>query len=110
MSSVSLVIESIYKAESTKLLAVLTRIFGPHNFELAENVLQESFAKALTAWQLNGVPDNPSGWLIQSAKNQAIDLIRQKKTTTKFAQDLAFYLEANGRLVVLLSKSLVKPR
>jgi RNA polymerase sigma-70 factor (ECF subfamily) len=98
MSSVDRVIEKLYKTESVKLLAVLTRIFGPQNFDLAENVLQEAFAKALVNWQVSGVPNNPSGWLMQSAKNQAIDLIRQKKTSTKFAQDLTLYLESEWSL------------
>ena len=98
MSSVDRVIETLYKSESAKLLAVLTRIFGSQNFDLAENVLQEAFAKALVTWQVKGVPNNPSGWLIQSAKNQAIDLIRQKKTSTKFAQDLTLHLESEWSL------------
>jgi RNA polymerase sigma-70 factor (ECF subfamily) len=77
---------------------VLTRIFGSHNFELAEDTLQDAFRKALIFWQQNGVPENPLGWIIRTAKNQAIDTIRANKTKTKFADDLTQLLESEWSL------------
>lgn len=109
-SQISSTIEQIYKADSRKLLAVLTRIFGPQNFDLAENVLQETFTKALINWQQQGAPENPSGWLISSAKNLAIDLIRQKKTQVTFADDLAFYLESEWSLGVVVEQAFSQPK
>ena len=79
-------------------MAVLTRIFGSHNFELAEDTLQDAFSKALIHWQQTGIPDNPSAWIIQTAKNQAIDAIRANKTKTKFADDLTRLLESEWSL------------
>ncbi len=98
MNDIKTSIAHIYKTDSARLLAVLTRIFGPHNFELAEDTLQDAFSKALTHWQQQGIPDNPSSWIIRTAKNQAIDTIRANKTKIKFADDLTQLLESEWSL------------
>src|SRR5690349_18785808 len=61
------------------MVAVLTRIFGTGNLELAEDVVQETFLTAVKVWSLKGLPENPSAWLMKAAKNKAIDTIRRKK-------------------------------
>jgi RNA polymerase sigma-70 factor (ECF subfamily) len=72
------------------MVSILTRIFGIHNLELAEDVVQEAFTKATQQWSFNGVPENPSGWLLQVAKNKAIDVIRREKYSREFANDLTY--------------------
>lgn len=94
MNDIKTLIAQVYKSDSARLLAVLTRIFGSHNFELAEDTLQDAFSKALLHWQQKGIPENPSAWIIQTAKNQAIDSIRANKTKIKFADDLTQLLES----------------
>lgn len=91
-------INRLYKTDSPRLLAVLTRLFGPHNYALAEDVLHDAFDKALTHWQREGAPPNPSAWLMQTAKNRAIDVIRASKTKTKFSEDLTQRLESEWSL------------
>ncbi|MCJ8337384.1 MAG: sigma-70 family RNA polymerase sigma factor [Pseudomonadales bacterium] len=98
MNEIELIIEKLYKEESAKILAVLTRIFGPQNFGLAEDVLQDAFTKALLNWQQQTVPANPVAWVISCAKNQAIDVIRHNKTKLKFADDLSYHLESEWSL------------
>ena len=98
MNEIELIIEKLYKEESAKILAVLTRIFGPQNFGLAEDVLQDAFTKALLNWQQQSVPANPVAWVISCAKNQAIDVIRHNKTKLKFADDLSYHLESEWSL------------
>jgi len=68
-------IEGLYRSLSPKLLAVLVPLLGPSRFDLAEDVLQEAFASAMMRWR-DGLPDNPEGWLVQTAKNRAIDHLR----------------------------------
>jgi len=97
-------VEKLYKSESAKLLAVLTRIFGPENIDLAEDVLQDTFKKALTHWKDKGQPTNPAAWLMQTAKNRAIDLIRNKKRVINFAEDLAHHLESEWSLHAAIDK------
>jgi len=60
------------------MIATLTRIFGPRHIDLAEEVVQEALVKALQQWSYRGVPENPVAWLIQVAKNRALDLLRRE--------------------------------
>ena len=94
MSAVERVVAETYKTDSAKILAVLTRLFGPENFSLAEDVLQDAFSKALIHWKENGVPDNPSGWIIQTARNRAVDSFRSNKAKIKLSNDLAHSLSS----------------
>jgi RNA polymerase sigma-70 factor (ECF subfamily) len=56
------------------VLATLIRLLG--DFDLAEEARQEAFAAALEQW-VDGVPANPSAWLIKTGRNKAIDRIRR---------------------------------
>ncbi|MEN8184151.1 MAG: sigma-70 family RNA polymerase sigma factor [Myxococcota bacterium] len=91
-------IELLFRRESARLISVLTRILGPQNLELAEDVLQESFIAALDDWSHKGIPDNPSGWLVTAARNRAIDAIRRERTRRTFAPDLAMHLDGEWTL------------
>jgi len=91
-------IEALFRREAGRLISVLTRIFGPHNLTLAEDVVQESFVAAMSAWSENGVPDNPGAWLLTAARNRAIDAIRRERTRRTFADDLTKYLDSEWTL------------
>ena len=82
MSQVKNIINQLYRSEAAKILAVLTRIFGTHNFELAEDVLQDAFNQALIKWEDDKIPEKPVAWLIKTAKNKAIDNIRKHKKSS----------------------------
>jgi RNA polymerase sigma-70 factor (ECF subfamily) len=87
-------IETIFRREAARLISVLTRIFGPHNLQLAEDVVQEAFVAALEVWSERGIPKNPAAWLLSAARNRAIDAIRRERTRRTFAPDLAVYLDS----------------
>jgi RNA polymerase sigma-70 factor (ECF subfamily) len=91
-------IEALFRRESRRLISVLTRILGPGNLELAEDVMQDSFVAAMREWTREGVPDNPSAWLFTAARNRAIDAIRRERTRRTFAADLATYLDSEWTL------------
>ncbi|PMN72155.1 RNA polymerase sigma factor [Enterovibrio norvegicus] len=91
-------IDRLYRAESAKVLAALTRIFGAENIEFAEDTMQEAFGKALKHWKAHGEPENPGGWLMQTAKNHAIDVIRANKNKHRFSDDLSQFLESEWTL------------
>jgi RNA polymerase sigma-70 factor (ECF subfamily) len=110
MTDVDALIEQLYKAESAKLLAVLTRIFGVHNFDLAEDVLQEAYSKAMIDWQRRQIPENPAAWLMTTAKNQALDKIRANKTKVKFSQDLSQYLDSEWTLAGTIEEEFTTPK
>ena len=76
------------------MTASLTRLFGVHNLALVEDVVQDAFARALEVWKLRGPPPNPSAWLMTTARNRALDLIRRERTARRFAPDLSRQLES----------------
>lgn len=59
------------------MVAYLTRLFGLGRLNLAEDVVQDTLYQALETWSMQGLPDNPSAWLMRVARNRAIDLIRR---------------------------------
>jgi RNA polymerase sigma-70 factor, ECF subfamily len=69
-------IEQIYREESGRILATLTRLLG--DFDLAEEALQESFAAALVQWPKDGTPGNPRAWLVSTGRNKAVHRLRRQ--------------------------------
>ncbi|MDF0698835.1 RNA polymerase sigma factor [Rhizobium sp. MC63] len=70
------VIEEIYRSQSRRVLATLIRLLG--DFDRAEEALHDAFAAAARTWPVDGVPDNPSGWLVSTGRFKAIDAIRRR--------------------------------
>jgi RNA polymerase sigma factor (sigma-70 family) len=95
----------VFRRESGRLISVLTRLFGPHNLELAEDVVQASFVAALETWGKDGIPDNPSAWLLTTARHRAIDAIRRERTRRTFAADLARYLDGEWTLTTTVNEA-----
>jgi len=79
-------VEAVYRAEWGRIVATLIRVIG--DFELAEECAQEAFAAAVEQWKATGVPALPRAWIIQTARNKAIDRIRRQG---KYAEKLALY-------------------
>lgn len=59
------------------MVAVLTRIFGFSHAALVEDIVQDAFLAALRTWSFRQVPDNPSAWLMQVAKNRTINALKR---------------------------------
>jgi RNA polymerase sigma-70 factor (ECF subfamily) len=70
-------VETVYREDWGRIVATLIRIVG--DFDLAEECAQEAFAAAVEQWRVDGVPDAPRAWIIQAARNKAIDRIRRQK-------------------------------
>jgi RNA polymerase sigma-70 factor (ECF subfamily) len=70
-------VDHLFRREAGKMVSYLTRIFGFSRLNLAEDVVQDTLLKALEVWPFHGIPDNPSAWLMRSARNRAIDIIRR---------------------------------
>ena len=80
--------EHLFRRESGRLVALVTRLFGMHNLALAEDVVQDAFCRALETWKFHGAPDNPSAWLLTTAKHRALDVLRREGTARRFAPEL----------------------
>jgi RNA polymerase sigma-70 factor (ECF subfamily) len=76
-------VDHLFRREAGRMVAALTRVFGAENLALAEDVVQESLVQALRSWPFGGVPDNPGGWLMQVAKNRALDLLRREASLAR---------------------------
>jgi len=68
------------------MISALTHYFGMQNLELVEDIVQESLIKALQQWPYRGIPENPGGWLWQTAKNHALDVLRREARFQKRLQ------------------------
>jgi RNA polymerase sigma-70 factor, ECF subfamily len=77
----------IFREESGRSLAALTRAFG--DLDLAEDAVQEAFAVALRKWPRDGVPPNPGGWITTTARNHAIDRLRRESRGRELLREVA---------------------
>jgi len=90
--SLNSVIDSLYRAESGRILATLVRLLG--DLDLAEEAMHEAFAAALNTWPQAGVPHNPRPWLISTARFKAIDVIRRRARFDGVERDLIAHMES----------------
>ena len=96
--------DHLFRRESGRMVAALTRIFGVHNLALAEDVVQDAFCRAMEVWPFRGVPENPSAWLMTTAKNRALDVLRRERTVRTFAPELGRLLQTEWTLVPVVEE------
>jgi RNA polymerase sigma-70 factor (ECF subfamily) len=80
MSGIEALVDHLFRREAGKMVSTLVRILGFRNVDVAEDVVQDALLRALEVWQHRGVPENPSAWLFQAARNRALDLHRCRLT------------------------------
>ncbi len=98
--------EHLFRREAGRMVSALTRVFGVHNLELAEDVVQDALCRALEVWKFRGVPENPAAWLMTSAKHRALDVLRRERTARTFAPELGKLLESEGAVTPTLDELL----
>src|SRR5262245_22430329 len=81
-------VDHLFRHQAGRMIATLTRIFGPRHIDLAEEVVQEALVKALQQWPYLGFPENPTAWLIQVAKNRALDLLRREASLREKSEEI----------------------
>src|SRR2546428_10782521 len=79
-------VEAIWRIESARLIAGLTRTVG--DIGTAEERAQDALVAALEQWPTSGVPERPGAWLMGTAKHRATDLIRRRKTLERKYEEL----------------------
>jgi len=97
--------EHFFRHEFGRIVATLTRLFGVGNFALAEDVAQDAFCRAMETWKLRGLPKNPSAWLMATAKNRALDILRRERTARVSAPELTRLLESEWTLVPMVEEA-----
>ena len=71
-------IEQTFRLEFGRAVATLIRLFG--DIDLAEEAVQQAFVVAVERWPVTGVPPNPGGWIVTTARNKAIDRLRRESS------------------------------
>lgn len=79
-------LEQVFRDQWGRVLASLVGYVG--DIELAEDAAQEAFALAAERWPRDGEPANPTGWLITTARNRAIDRVRRERTLAAKTEQL----------------------
>src|SRR5690606_38903611 len=72
-------VEHFFRHETARLHAALARILGARDLALIEDIAQEAMLRAMRAWSIGGVPDNPSAWITAVAQNLARDALRHQR-------------------------------
>lgn len=91
--------EHFFRHEFGRIVAILTRLFGVQNIALAEDVTQDAFCRAMETWKLRGLPKNPSAWLMTTARNRALDILRRERRVRVAQPGLTRFLESEWTLV-----------
>jgi RNA polymerase sigma-70 factor (ECF subfamily) len=71
-------LERAFREHWGRVLATLIGLLG--DFDRAEEAAQDAYAIAAQRWPADGIPDNPSAWLITTGRRRAIDRIRREQT------------------------------
>src|SRR3989442_838630 len=70
-------VSAVFREEAGRLTAALVRALG--DFDLAEEVVQDSLVAALEKWPEQGIPEKPGAWLMTTARRRAIDILRRDR-------------------------------
>jgi RNA polymerase sigma factor (sigma-70 family) len=97
-SEIHRAIDAIWRIESPRLIAGLTRIV--RDVGIAEDLAQDALVAALERWPESGVPENPGAWLMTTAKNRAIDRLRRLRRIEEKHEELGREIEAEREAAV----------
>lgn len=85
-------VQATYKSDWGRIVATLIRSFG--DFDLAEDAAQEAFAAAVNQWRVEGIPDSPPAWIIQTARHKVIDRLRRQTNLQQKLESYSYELPA----------------
>jgi RNA polymerase sigma factor (sigma-70 family) len=97
-SDIHRTVEAVWRIESAKLIAGLTRIV--HDVGLAEDLAQDALVAALEQWPESGVPNNPGAWLMAASKRRGIDVLRRNQRIDRKHDQIGYEIEAQQELAV----------
>ena len=96
--NVSHLVDHLFRHESGKMIAALSKLLGLQNLETAQDIVQDSLLQAMNTWSFKGIPDNPSAWLYRVAKNKAIDFLRRDKKFKELSPQYSYLLQSEYTL------------
>ena len=72
-------LKHLFQQEFSKMVAVISKLFGLQHIEIAEDIVSETFLKATETWGIKGTPKNPTAWLYTVAKQKTLYHFRRNK-------------------------------
>ncbi len=78
MPDAAATVERVFREQYGSAVATLVRLFG--DIDVAEEAVQDAFVVAAGSWPGEGVPPNPGGWIVTTARNRAIDRFRRESS------------------------------
>ena len=97
-NAVSKLLDHLFRHESGKMIAVLSKLLGLQHLETAQDIVQDSLLQAMNTWRFKGVPENPTAWLYRVAKNKAIDFLRREKKFKTISPEYNYLLQSEYTL------------
>jgi RNA polymerase sigma factor (sigma-70 family) len=108
-NNINQLVDHLFRHESGKMIAVLSRLLGLQNLETAQDIVQDTLLQAMNSWSYNTVPDNPPAWLHRVAKNKAIDFLRREKKFRELRPQYAFLLQSEWTLSPTINHMFLEP-
>lgn len=99
-------IDHLFRHHAGQMVSVLSRIFGFDKIDLIEDAVQDALIAALRKWPFGGMPDNPTAWLTQVAKNRVLDQIRRDRKMEPADEDLEIAEGSGGSDTILFSSEM----
>lgn len=84
-------VDELYRSDSRRILATLVRLL--HDFDLAEEALQDAFRVAIERWPSQGIPEQPRAWLVSARRLSAIDTLRRRARFDASLAEIAMQLD-----------------
>ena len=98
MTPLQRTIDAVWRIESAKIVAGVARLV--RDVGLAEDLAHDALVAALEHWPVEGLPDNPAAWLMQTAKRRALDRLREQALHERKHEALGHELRALERHLV----------
>src|ERR1700748_1359375 len=73
-------VDKLYKTHFGKLVTAMLQFSRDLDLETAEDLVQDAFYSALSTWEVNGIPDNPAGWVYKVSRNNALSFFKRNKS------------------------------
>jgi RNA polymerase sigma-70 factor (ECF subfamily) len=92
-TQINQLVDHLFRHESGKMIAVLSKFLGLQNLETAQDIVQDTLLQAMNSWSYGGLPENPSAWLYRVSKNKAIDFLRRQKKFREISPKYSYLLQ-----------------
>lgn len=99
-------VEGVFRQAYGQAVATLVRVFGDIDF--AEDAVQDAFVIATSRWREDGIPTNPAGWIVTTARNRAIDVLRRSTRGHQLQQEAVVVTDPPDQMIGAIGDDVVR--